>query len=214
MTAEISQTLDRGLRLLEIVVEQPGGLGIGELAERLGVGRTVVYRLVATLEAHALVRRDGEGRVRLGLGVLTLTQASEPLLRQLALPVLHELADVVGATAHLTRAEGDDGVAVAVVEPRWTDYHVGYREGARHPLTKGASGRAILAGRTDEAAAVRSSGELQAGAHGVAAPVLGFPGMELSIGVVSLAPLDHTAELAVLNAAATLQQLGRSELQD
>jgi len=209
MTAETSQTLDRGLRLLEIVVEQPSGLSVGDLAEQLGVGRTVVYRLVATLEEHALVHRDHEGRVRLGLGVLTLTAAAQPLLRQLALPVLRELADTVGATAHLTRAEGDDAVAVAVVEPRWTDFHVGYREGSRHLLSRGASGQAILSGRRGSSDVVRSSGELQAGAYGVAAPVVGIRGIEASVGVVSLAPLDAASELAVLAAAAKLLRVAQ-----
>ncbi|PWR12054.1 IclR family transcriptional regulator, partial [Micromonospora sicca] len=37
---------------------------------------------------------------------------------------------------------------------------------------------------------VSTSGELQSGAYGVAAPVLGVPGLEASVGVVSLAPLD------------------------
>ena len=206
MTAETSQTLDRGLRLLEIIVERPSGVSIGELADQLGVGRTVVYRLVATLEGHALVQRDREGHVGLGLGILTLAQAAEPLLRQIALPILRELADGVGATAHLTRAEGDEALAVVVVEPRWTDFHVGYREGARHSLGRGASGRAILAGREGSTAVVRSSGELQVGAHGVAAPVVGVAGVEASIGVVSLAPLGAAADAAVLGAAAKLKQ--------
>lgn len=210
MASEISQTLDRGLQLLEMVVEQPSGLAIGELADRLGVGRTVVYRLVATLERHALVHRDSEGRVRLGLGLLTLAQAAQPLLRQLAQPILRELADAVGATAHLTRAEGDEAVAVAVVEPRWTDYHVGYREGARHPLSRGASGRAILAGRHGVTDPVSSTGELQVGAYGIAVPVPGWQGVEISIGVVALAPLEPNAEREVVNAAAKLERLGHS----
>ena len=35
-----------------------------------------------------------------------------------------------------------------------------------------------------------TSGELQAGAYGVAAPVLGVDGLEASVGVVALGPLD------------------------
>ena len=47
-----------------------------ELADALGVHRAVVYRLVATLELHGLVRRDDEGRHRLGTGVLELARDS------------------------------------------------------------------------------------------------------------------------------------------
>lgn len=43
--------------------------------------------------------------------------------------------------------DGSEALAVAVVEPTWTDYHVAYRAGFRHPLDRGAAGRAILAAR-------------------------------------------------------------------
>ena len=36
---------------------------------------------------------------------------------------------------------------MAVVEPSWTDFHVSYRVGSRHPLHQGAAGKAILLGR-------------------------------------------------------------------
>jgi DNA-binding IclR family transcriptional regulator len=187
---ETAQTLDRGLRLLQLVADAPSGLSITEAAERLGVGRAVVYRLVGALAAHRMVRRDEAGRLRLGAGVLNLARRAQPLLVDGALPALRRLAEDVGATAHLTVAEGREAVALAVVEPSWTALHVAYRTGSRHPLTRGAAGRAILAGRSGSADAVTSSGELQAGAYGVAAPVLGVDGLEASVGVVALGDLD------------------------
>lgn len=204
-TGESAQTLDRGLRLLHLIAETPGGLTVTEAANRLGVGRAVVYRLVGPLTDHGMLRRDGSGRLRLGLGVLHLAQRAQPLLADAALPALRKLAEQVGATAHLTVAEGSEGVAVAVVEPSWTSLHVAYRTGSRHPLDRGAAGRAILAGRAGDTGPVASSGELQPGAYGVAAPVLGVPGLEASVGVVALAPLATDPVCAhVVNAAAAV----------
>ena len=68
------------------------------------------------------------------------------MLRDLAVPVLRALAESVGCTAHLTVADGEEALALAVVEPSWTDFHVAYRVGSRHPLNRGAAGKAILAG--------------------------------------------------------------------
>ncbi|HEY9483718.1 MAG TPA: IclR family transcriptional regulator, partial [Micromonosporaceae bacterium] len=52
---------------------------------------------------------------------------------------------------------------------------------------------------------VATSGELQPGAHGIAAPVTGVEGLEASVGVISLAPLDPAVVgPAVMTAAATL----------
>lgn len=162
-----------------------------ELAGQLGVNRTVVYRLVSTLEQHALLRKDGRGRLHVGLGVLHLASAVQPVLRDLAVPVLRGLAEQVGCTAHLTVADGHEALALAVVEPSWTDFHVAYRVGARHPLSKGAAGKAILAGREpDSPAFVATSGELQTGAQGIAAPVRGVEGLEASVGIVTLDTVD------------------------
>lgn len=257
MTAETSQTLDRGLRVLKLLADTDHGLTVTELAARLGVNRTVVYRLLATLEQHSLVRRDLGGRARVGLGVLGLAHQVHPLLREAALPALRSLAEDIGATAHLTLVDGKEALAVAVVEPTWTDYHVAYRTGFRHSLDRGAAGRAILAGRGmqptadggswelyadtadadadpagvyaevgghHQAAAagrpdgadrtagagagasqpryVLTRGELEAGASGAAAPLLGVPGIEGSVGVVMLAEaVPERVGLRVVEAA-------------
>jgi DNA-binding IclR family transcriptional regulator len=204
---ETSQTLDRGLRVLELLAEDGesgGGRTVTELAAALGVARPVVYRLLATLDAHRLVRRSDDGRVRLGLGVLHLAQRVHPLLREAALPVLRRLAEQVSATAHLTVADGGEALAVAVVEPSRTDFHVSYRVGARHPLDRGAAGRAILAARTGHAGVVSTDSELQPGAVGMAAPVP-VAGVDASVGVVALGSLDAArAEPAVLAAATAI----------
>ncbi len=193
MPAETSQTLDRGLRALEVLADAHGGLTVTELADRLSVNRTVVYRLVTTLELHSLLHKDPRGRLHVGLGVLPLAAAVQPVLREVAAPVLRELAETLGCTAHLTVADGGEALALAVVEPSWTDFHVSYRVGARHPLDQGAAGKAILLGRasrSDSAAYVMTAGELQPGARGLAAPILGLAGLEASVGIVTLGDLD------------------------
>jgi DNA-binding IclR family transcriptional regulator len=214
--AESAQTLDRGLRVFFALADAPRGRSVAELAAELGLARPILYRLLATLEAHGLARRGGDGTFRIGLAVLDLARRVQPMVREAALPVLRGLAERVGATAHLTVADGGEALAVAVVEPSWTAYHVGYRVGSRHPLDRGAAGRAILLARAQAAqpqpahpaarpetpegpAGQRGSpeptqwlatqGELQAGAQGVAAPVRDVPGLEASVGVVALGDL-------------------------
>lgn len=188
---ETSQTLDRGLQVLQLLGRPEGaaGMTVSALAQEIGVSRAIVYRLVATLHARDFVARGPDGRVRLGLGVTRLQLTVRPVLVELARPLLRELADQVGATAHLTVAEGDQALALVVVEPSWTDFHISYRVGSRHPLDRGAAGRAILAGRRGrDDRPVATTGELQPGAHGVAAWVPDVPGLEASVGVVTMGP--------------------------
>lgn len=212
MAAETSQTLDRGLQVLAVLAQTPGGLTVTELAGRLEVNRTVVYRLVSTLEGHALVRRDAKGRLHIGLGILQLSAGVQPELRDQAVPVLRVLAETTGSTAHLTVGDGDEALALAVVEPSWTDFHVSYRVGARHPLEQGAAGKAILLGRDPgpgrhaRPAYCVTAGELQTGARGLAAPVLGVEGLEASVGIVTLGTAidEETVAPAVCSAAADI----------
>lgn len=187
MAAETSQTLGRGLRVLEVLAESSDGMTVTELAAALGVNRTVVYRLISTLEQHALLRRDSRGRLSVGLGILHLASAVHPLLRDQAVPVLRQLADAIGCTAHLTVADGDEALALAVVEPTWTEFHVAYRVGSRHPLSQGAAGKAIgILRRGDDTPYAVTTGELQSGARGLAAPVRGVEGLQASVGIVTL----------------------------
>jgi DNA-binding IclR family transcriptional regulator len=94
---------------------------------------------------------------------------------------------------------------VAVVEPSWTNMHVAYREGSRHPLARGAAGLAILALREGRTGYLITEGQLQEGARGIAAPVPGLPWLEASVGVISFTPLDPgTIGPRVAGAAAEL----------
>lgn len=199
MPAETSQTLDRGLRVLGLLADAPEGLTVTEIAGALGMSRTVVYRLVVTLEQHSLVRRSADGRCRLGLAVLALARQAHPLLRDAALPALRRLAESTAATAYLGVVDGADLLTVAVAEPPRSDVHVTYRLGSRTSLERGAAGRAILASRTTggrplDPPWVVSSDEAAQGGCGVAAIVPGIPGVEAVVGIVTLAEPD-AAEL-------------------
>lgn len=202
-----SLTLERGLALLQAVADAEGqALSVSELADRIGVSRAAVYRLLGPLVDRGLVWRDGT-RVRLGVGLLRLASRVLPQLRDAAAPVLRELAEAVGATAHLSIADADTVQAVAVIEPSWTSFHVGYRVGTTHPISRGAAGKAITL-RQGGPAWASTAGELQPGAYGVAAPVRGVAGLRASVGVISLDKLDAEAVgPRVVAAAAQLAQI-------
>lgn len=196
MAAETSQTLDRGLRVLEEVADSSEGLTITELAARLGIGRTVVYRLVVTLEQHALIRRGSDGRCRLGLGVLAMGRQLQPVVRDAAFPALRLLSDAVSCTAYLALVDGGESVAALVAEPSRSDMHVTFRVGSRSALEAAAAGRAILAARTAGARHldppwVVASEDISPGIFGLAVPVQGVPGLEASVGVVSYREIDE-----------------------
>ncbi|WP_165396493.1 helix-turn-helix domain-containing protein [Streptomyces sp. F001] len=60
----------RGLLALELVAGQPQGLAVQDVAQRLGVHRTIAYRILVTLAEFHLLVRTPDGRYRAGSGTV------------------------------------------------------------------------------------------------------------------------------------------------
>ncbi|WP_270352261.1 IclR family transcriptional regulator [Microbacterium testaceum] len=144
-SAPASQTLSRGIRLLEELADARAPLSIDDLAARVELHRSVAYRLLRTLEDHGLVTRDAAGAVRLGTGLAALAAGVAADLQAEALPELTAAANDLGMTCFLVVLDHDECVTLTSVEPRHAVTAVAQRPGARHPITRGAPGRAILA---------------------------------------------------------------------
>lgn len=154
-----SQTLDRGIRVLELLAEADGPLSIAELAGALGVHRSIVYRILRTLEDHGLVTRDAAGRVSLGSRLAALARSVARDLQSAALPELTAVANELGMTAFLVVLDHRECVALVSVEPRHAVATVAQRPGTRHPLASGAPGLAIQSSLSEEEWARFAPGE-------------------------------------------------------
>ncbi|MFI8221492.1 IclR family transcriptional regulator [Streptomyces sp. NPDC085932] len=204
---EIAQTLDRGLRVLEILAEAGDGLSVTEVAAALEVHRSIAARLLATLLNRGYVRRHRDGGYTLGTTLLSLARDVSNDLLLAATPLMSEVAERSGLTAVLHVADQDDVVAVASIEPRQAAYRVGVRPGTRHPLHVGASGLAILAGRGSvpgerrevalgrERGYVVTTSELVPSFTGVAAPVLINGWADASAGLIVPADGGHDQDV-------------------
>lgn len=138
-----SQTLARGIRVLEILAEAGHPLTIAELAAALGLHRSVAYRILRTLEDYKLVARNSAGAVQLGARLGELSQSVSRDLQSAALPELTALAQELTMTSFLTILEGSEVVILTSVEPRHQAATILYRPGSRHPITLGAPGIAM-----------------------------------------------------------------------
>jgi DNA-binding IclR family transcriptional regulator len=180
-----SQTLDRGIRVLEALAQAEQPLSTAQLAAALGVHRSIVYRILRTLEDHRLVTRNRDGRFEPGVGLSALARSVSRTLQSAALPELAAVANEVGMTCFLVVPDGEDCVTLASVEPRHSVVSVARRPGTRHPLDRGAPGIALLAGqpprpheaprvaRAREAGYATSRGEVIPGLASIAVPLPG-----------------------------------------
>lgn len=215
-----SQTLDRGIRVLEVLSEAEEPLALPELCSRMGLHRSVVYRLLRTLEEHGLAVRDADGRVRLGLGLAALSRSVQRDLQTVAVPELTRVANAVRMTTFLTVLADDLVLTLVSAEPANGAGVVAQRPGSRHRLDVGAPGAVIRAQLTDEeltrfgldrvpASAgpsdhAVSTDEVIPGLQSVAVP-LSIPGeapAALAVVHVSGAPVDQVQVVALLHQAA------------
>jgi DNA-binding IclR family transcriptional regulator len=218
-----SQTLDRGLAVLESIAWAAEPPTIDELADEHGVHRSITYRIIRTLEARHLVRRDASGRCHAGVRLASLARGVRAPLLTAAVPVLASLANELGMTSFLVVRDGDDAVTIESVEPHTSEVHLAYRPGIRHPVELGAPGMALLAGapaiegeRAEVALArcrgwATSTGEVIAGLASVAAPITDGSGVAAgAVAVVHLAAADIDSDAVGQRVAAAARSIAEA----
>jgi DNA-binding IclR family transcriptional regulator len=161
--------LDKAMLVVSAVSGRP--MGLAELQQATGLPRATTHRLASALEAHAVLRRDPEGRYDLGDGLVALGReaARRFPLADLARPILEDLAATTGESVQLFVREGDRRRCVVSIESphglRWI-----VPEGALLPLGVGSAGR-LLDGETGAGGWIESVGEREAGVASVSAPI-------------------------------------------
>ena len=175
--------LDKAMVVLGSIEDGPRSLG--ELQAATGLPRATAHRLATALEAHGLLRRDGEGRFELGPHLVTLGRAASGrfALIEAAMPVLKELRETTGESVQLFVREGDARRCVISLESphglRWI-----VPEGSLLPLDLGSSGR-VLRGETTRAGFIESVGEREPGVASVSAPIVDSSGAVVAALAVS-----------------------------
>lgn len=99
-------TVDNAVDLLFHLAGEPGSRGVTALSGALGLPKTTTHRLLATLARRGLVERDGRGRYRPGVALVTLGRGvleRDPIVAA-ARPDLQSEAEELGETVFLTAA--------------------------------------------------------------------------------------------------------------
>ena len=149
--ASRSQSLERGLDILETIAGEGGEVGVRELARRLGLSPTIVQRLVTSLAGRGYIEKDADTqRYRLGHRALALGASGEGAFDYLAaarrelerLAHEHQLNGFVsvlrgGRAIYLLAVQADGPVAIKV------------SPGSEMPLHSTSAGKVLLAAQSD-----------------------------------------------------------------
>jgi DNA-binding IclR family transcriptional regulator len=110
--------VERALGILEAVSQRSGGMTNADLSRRLEIPKSSASYILRALEKHGYVRRDGDGRYRLGMKVLSLSRHALVGIdvREIALPIMRDLMNRSHLTVHLAILDGDEAVYIEKVD--------------------------------------------------------------------------------------------------
>jgi len=186
--------VDRAFSIIESFRAGEASLSLQALAARTGLNKATIIRLIGSLEKTGCMMRLAHGEYALGphrLRYGSLYQSPSHLADHL-LPVLRGLVRDSGETAAFFVRDGDQRVCLHRVEST-SALRLHLKEGERHPLLPGGTGRVMLAFAGETGGAfdrirqdlyIVNVGEREPEISSVAAPVLRAGG-DL-VGAVSL----------------------------
>lgn len=141
------QSVERALKIMEILAEYPDGLGVTELSLKLDVAKSTAHRLLNTLLTYNYISKDVKSdNYILGTQILLIAnQVLENLsIVEIAKNEINKLSSITNETVHLCLFDKDEVVYIDKVESNQT-IRMHSRIGTRSLMHCTGVGKAILA---------------------------------------------------------------------
>jgi len=146
------QSLERALTLLNILSDHPNGIQISRLAEKTGLSKSTIHRLLSTLLNMKYVTQDPKTeKYGLGYQVLYLSRnmtANSGLISSTR-PILELLCEDINETIHLCVEDNSEVVYIDKIESSQT-IRMYSRIGSRNPMYCTGVGKILLSGMDEE----------------------------------------------------------------
>jgi len=140
------------MRVLKILAEESREMGVTQVADKLQLDKSTVYRLLSTLCRHQFVCQNPDNsKYRLGWGVFEVGSVVPAMvgIGDAAGRAVREMCEATGETVNL--AVRDDRWAVVILkEAPQQVLRTELRIGRREPLHATALGKVLLSDLTDE----------------------------------------------------------------
>src|SRR5262249_30338895 len=136
--------VDCAIDLLLAVAQRPG-VGVSELARKVGLTKARAFRLLHSMAARGLIEQEKQGTYHLGIQAVLLGKAAAEQidLVRLAQPLLEKIGAICNESVQLRVRDNLESICVASWEPpRDVRFHA--VTGKRRPLYVGA-GKVLLA---------------------------------------------------------------------
>jgi DNA-binding IclR family transcriptional regulator len=168
------QVIGRAAAILRVLRDDPGGMSLGQIAERVHLARSTVQRIVSALQQERLVITLGTGGIRLGPELVSFAASARFNVVDTCRPILADLSKQTGETADLSVLRS--GQMIFLDQASGTHrLRTVSAVGEAYTLTDTASGRAVLADLPRGEAEALALAEWGAEAHSAKWPLLSGP---------------------------------------
>lgn len=148
----VDTAVDKALIILELLDNSKTGSTLAEVAEKVGLPKPTVHRLLSTLVNRGFVARTPWNGYAIGRKVIALgaAAAEKDTLILAARPTLWALAEHCEETVQLGVLMGDQLLFVERIEPENQAVRIGRMPSPLTELHTSGMGKALLAASTDE----------------------------------------------------------------
>ncbi|HEY0747911.1 MAG TPA: IclR family transcriptional regulator [Steroidobacteraceae bacterium] len=144
------QVISRAANVLRSLESEAEGLTLGQIAERVGLARSTVQRIVDALrEEQFLISASPTAGVRLGPALIRLAASASVHFDHVTRPLIAKLSQTIGETVDLSVLKGRSAVFTDQIQGRHRLRTVS-GVGESFPLYCTANGKAILSLLPDE----------------------------------------------------------------
>ena len=151
------QSVDRALRIIEFLAENPTGAGITEISKSLGLSKGTVHRLISTLKERDFAYQSSNTQLyRLSYKILYLYNciSNNIDMFKVSRPIIRKFADKVDATVHLATLDEKRSNIVYIdrIEPMNSQkpFVMSSRVGKKAPCYCTAAGKMLLSQYSDD----------------------------------------------------------------
>jgi DNA-binding IclR family transcriptional regulator len=140
--------LEKGIEIVELLADVPGGLPISEIADRLQRSMSEVFRIIVVMEARGWLSKDREtSRYSVTYHLLEMALRATPAqsLSAVAAPIMERLSIDTHQSCHLVVRAGGRGLIIQRQENASLQGGFAVRAGANVDLVKSCSGHVLLA---------------------------------------------------------------------
>jgi DNA-binding IclR family transcriptional regulator len=141
------QSIARAFRILETIADHSDGVSHADLSKAVGLHASTAFHLIRTMLALGYLRQDPDTKryhIARRVFLLAARVSDEVNLVNAALPVMRDLAESMGETAHLGVLSHEGAITIAKSEGTST-FRVSERLGVLRPAHCTAIGKALLA---------------------------------------------------------------------